>query len=53
MKNLVVILFLLLIGCAQPLVFERKQYNSSYQPNYNSTYNSAKIKMEVLEAKND
>ena len=49
MKNLVVILFLLLIGCAQPLVFERKQYNS----NYNSNFNSANIKMEVLEAKND
>ncbi len=53
MKNLVVIFFLLLFGCAQPLVFERKQYNSSYQPNYNSNYNSANIKMEVLEAKND
>ena len=43
----------LLSGCAQQLVFERKQYNSSYSPNYTTSYNSANIKMEVLEAKND
>ena len=54
MKNLIFILLLfLLTGCAQQLVFERKQYNSSYSPNYTTSYNSANIKMEVLEAKNE
>ena len=43
----------MLTGCAQQLVFERKQYNSTYSPNYTTSYNSANIKMEVLEAKND
>ena len=54
MKNSILLLLLfLLTGCAQQLVFERKQYNSSYSPNYTTSYNSANIKMEVLEAKND
>ena len=53
MKHLLIILLFLFFGCAQPLVFVRKQYNSSYQPNYTTSYNSANIKMEVLEAKND
>ncbi|CAM4386569.1 DUF3298 domain-containing protein [Flavobacterium terrigena] len=54
MKNTIFILLLfLLTGCSQQLVFERKQYNSSYSPNYTTSYNSANIKMEVLEAKND
>ena len=54
MRNSILLLFLfLLTGCAQQLVFERKQYNSSYSPNYTTSYNSANIKMEVLEAKND
>ena len=32
--------------------FERKQYNSSYPSKLTSDYNSANIKMEVVEAKN-
>lgn len=54
MKHTIYLLLLFLLsGCAQQLVFERKQYNSSYSPNYTTSYNSANIKMEVLEAKND
>ena len=54
MKNILLLLFLFLLSsCSQQLVFERKQYNSSYSPNYTTSYNSANIKMEVLEAKND
>lgn len=54
MKHILLLLLLfLLTGCSQQLVFERKQYNSSYSPNYTTSYNSANIKMEVLEAKND
>lgn len=54
MKNtFFIFLLFLLSSCSQKLVFERKQYNSSYSPNYTSNYNSANIKMEVLEAKND
>lgn len=53
MKHFFVILPVIFFGCAQPLVFVRKEYNSSYQPNYSNSYNSANIKMEVLEAKND
>lgn len=54
MKNSILLLVLVLLtSCSQQLVFERKQYNSSYSPNYTTSYNSANIKMEVLEAKND
>jgi hypothetical protein len=54
MKNSIFILLLFLFtGCAQQLVFERKQYNSSYQPSQSANYSSAHIKIEVLEAKND
>lgn len=54
MKNSIFLLVLfVLTGCSQQLVFERKQYNSSYSPSYTTSYNSATIKMEVLEAKND
>lgn len=54
MKKLIpIFLLLLLTSCSQQLVFERKQYNSSYQNNLASGYNSANIKMEVVEAKND
>lgn len=52
-KLLPIFLLLLLTSCSQQLVFERKQYNSSYQNNLASGYNSANIKMEVVEAKND
>lgn len=54
MKNSIFLLVLfVLTGCSQQLVFERKQYNSTYSPSYTTSYNSATIKMEVLEAKND
>lgn len=54
MRNSILLLFLFFLSsCSQQLVFERKQYNSSYSPNYTTSYNSANIKMEVLEAKND
>lgn len=52
-KLLPIFLLLLLTSCSQQLVFERKQYNSSYPSNMASGYNSANIKMEVVEAKND
>lgn len=57
MKRFIIILFLLTLtfpffNCTQKIVFERKQYNSSYPSKLTSDYNSANIKMEVVEAKN-
>lgn len=57
MKRFIIILFLVTLAfpffnCTQKIVFERKQYNSSYPSKLTSDYNSANIKMEVVEAKN-
>jgi hypothetical protein len=52
-KSILILLLFIFSSCSQQLVFERKQYNSSYAPSYTRNYNSANIKMEVLEAKND
>lgn len=56
MKYFLLITFaLLLTSCSNQLIFERKKYISSFGKNNSSpsNYNSAQIKMEVLEAKND
>lgn len=57
MKRFLILLFLSILilpfaNCTQKIVFERKQYNSSYPSKLTSDYNSANIKMEVVEAKN-
>lgn len=43
---------LLITSCAQGIVFQRKEYSSSYPTKINSEYNSANVKMNIIEAKN-
>lgn len=51
-KLLFITLILILNSCSNKIIFERKVYNSSYPANLSSSFNTANIKMEVVEAKN-
>lgn len=52
LKLLILFISLLLTSCANNFVFERKVYESNYSPGYSNSYNSAQIKIDVIEAKN-